>query len=154
MSQNSSSTPVTTTVDSLKITKAFCESIANNPAAYSEVERQAADMVAGQLRHWIFDSSKDPNQVDGPVLTAQMAKHRLDSLKVATTPKIEELVEDRAQMAQDLANQAQLISDIAHHIKKLKLPAELTARLLASASVNRDEQGRPINTDSSVSRVA
>jgi hypothetical protein len=127
-------------MEGLKRTKAFCESIANNPAAYSETERKAAEVMAGQMRHWIFNASQVPDQAYGTAVSAQMAKHRLDSLKVSATPKLEDLIVGGELMAQQLANQAQLITDMANHIKQLKLPNDLKTRLLAGASATMEGQ--------------
>ena len=146
-----STTTETADIGSLKSTKAFCESIANNPAAYSETERKAAEAMAGQMRHWIFNASQAPDQAHGTAVSAQMAKHRLDSLKVSTTPKLEELIVDGELMAQQLANQAQLIADMASHIRQLKLPNDLKTRLLAGARATME--GRASKSDSADSAV-
>jgi hypothetical protein len=140
MTLHSVNNPATPDIDGLKSTKAFCESIANNPAAYSETERKAAEVMAGQMRHWIFNASQAPDQAYGTSVSAQMAKHRLDSLKVSATPKLEDLIADGELMAQQLANQAQLITDMANHIKQLKLPNDLKTRLLAGASATMEGQ--------------
>lgn len=143
MKKKKSNSPASTLEAAMKRTKAHCEAIAADPQNHPEIERKAASMVAGQLRHWIFDASDAPDIEAGKAVSSDMAKHRLDGLKVSATRKIEELIEGRAQMEEQLASQAQLIDDIAGHIKNLKLPAELKTRLLAGVSAKSDEATSP-----------
>jgi hypothetical protein len=133
MKKKKSNSPASTLVAAMKRTKAHCEAIAADPQNHPEIERKAASMVAGQLRHWIFDASDAPDIEAGKAVSSDMAKHRLDGLKVNATRKIEELIEVMAVMELQLVSRALLIDDIAQHMKQLKLPAELKARLLASA---------------------
>lgn len=143
MKKQKSNSPASTLVAAMKRTKAHCEAIAADPQNHPEIERKAASMVAGQLRHWIFDASEAPDQVAGKAVSSEMAKHRLDGLKVSATRKIEELIEGGALMEQQLASQAQLIDDIAGHIEQLNLPAELKARLLAGAGAKSEVAKTP-----------
>lgn len=143
MKKQKSNSPASTLVAAMKRTKAHCEAIAADPQNHPEIERKAASMVAGQLRHWIFDASEAPDMATGKAVSSEMAKHRLDGLKVSATRKIEELIEGGTQMEQQLVSQAQLIGDIAKHIQQLKLPAELKARLLAGAGAKSEVETTP-----------
>lgn len=154
MTLHSLSNPATPDIDGLKRTKAFCEAIANNPAAYTVTERKAAEVMAGQMRHWIFNASEAPNQAYGTAVSAQMAKHRLDGLKVSGTPKLEELIEGGELMKQQLTSQVQLLTDIAEHVEQLKLPADLKARLLAEVFVQAKEEAQAEPSEKAVSKVA
>lgn len=143
MNEKKSNTPTSALVAAMERTKAHCEAIAYDPENHQDLERKAASIVAGQLSHWIFDATDAPVVAPGKAASSDMARHRLNGLKVSATLKIEELIEGMAQIEHKLVVQAQLIDDITGHIKQLNLPAELKARLLAGASAESEVEATP-----------
>lgn len=131
-------------LESLKRTKALCDGIANNPEQHSDVEREAAVMVAGQMRHWIFEHESDAPAGDSS--TAQVAKRRLDGLKVENTPKIEDLILERQALAEIASGQQALLEEIAAHLKQSKLPKSVQAKILAVTSKGSNAASKSVGS--------